>query len=120
MSWPSTVHDVPLDTFFSLDKFLHYQRNFEYVSFVTPLSDWRVPVVISTTYLVAIFVLRKVMNLMSNPLPVKWLSAFHNFNMLVISFACFFGQAYGLYDILSVSSLLTCISSTFCLTLLRV
>lgn len=95
------VHAIPWDVFFSLDKFLYVQRNFEYVSFVTPVSDWRIPLIISSCYLLSIFVLRKIMNQCANPLPIKWISALHNLIMFVISVACFFGQAYGLYDILS-------------------
>jgi len=95
----SSIHTIPIDTFFSLEKFLDVQRNFEYKTGETPLSDWRWPVGISTGYLLTIFILRQIIK---RPLPVKLLSALHNFNMLIISIACFIGQLYGLYDILTV------------------
>lgn len=74
---------------------------FHYVPGKTPLSHWWQPVSVSVAYLLLVYLLGLVMRSRAG-FSLKWVSVVHNFNLFVISVACFLGMVYGLYEKLSV------------------
>lgn len=67
---------------------------FEYITDVTPLSNWKYPLFISTGYLITIFGLSLFMKSRQR-INATLVGAIHNFIMLVLSIVCFIGIVYG-------------------------
>lgn len=74
----------------------NYPSNFEFVVGVTPFSSWKVPFVMSTLYLVVIFLLKQVVMKNRERFSLIYVSAIHNFIMFALSVVCFIGMAYGI------------------------
>jgi len=74
---------------------INYIENFQFVHGVTPLSgDLILPAVVALLYLVTIYAIYKYMQ-PREKLALNLFGSVHNFNMLAISVACFFGLSYG-------------------------